>query len=98
MSERLIDAVCPHCERVGTTVRVVLHEDGFTKLSRRCTDCGGEWIHTFDRDWLADAKNKKLLAEIARLREALGSIAANTCCDQCKEAALAARAALENGR
>lgn len=69
MSERLIDAVCPHCERVGTTVRVVLHEDGFTKLSRRCTDCGGEWIHTFDRDWLADAENKKLLAEIARLRE-----------------------------
>ena len=39
-----------------------------------------------------------LRAEIARLREALGSIAANTCCDQCKEAALAARAALENGR
>lgn len=78
MTERLIDAVCPHCGRVGTTVRVVLREDGHTKLSRRCTDCGGECIHTFDHDWLAAANNKKLRAEneklraeIERLREAL---------------------------
>jgi hypothetical protein len=68
MTERLIDAVCPHCGRVGTTVRVVLNEDGFTKLSRRCTDCGGECVHTFDHDWLADAKNKKLQADNERLR------------------------------
>jgi hypothetical protein len=67
MTERLIDAVCPHCGRVGTTVRVVLNEDGFTKLSRRCTDCGGECVHTFDHDWLADAKNKKLQADNERL-------------------------------
>ena len=33
-------------------------------------------------------------AEIERLREALESIAANTCCDKCQEAALVARAAL----
>ena len=68
MSERLIDAVCPHCGRVGTTVRVVLHEDGYTKLSRRCTDCGGEWIHTFDHDWLAVANGRRLEAEVERLR------------------------------
>jgi predicted nucleic acid-binding Zn-ribbon protein len=67
MSERLIDAVCPHCGRLGTTVRVVLHEDGYTKLSRQCTDCGNEWVHTFDHDWLAVAKNKKLQADNERL-------------------------------
>ena len=33
-------------------------------------------------------------AEADRLREALESIAANTCCDKCQEAALVARAAL----
>ena len=67
MSERLIDAVCPHCEVQGTTVRVLLHEDGYTKLSRRCTACGGEWVHTFDHDWLAVVKNKKLQADNERL-------------------------------
>jgi len=67
MTERLIDAVCPHCGRLGTTVRVVLHEDGFTKLSRRCTDCAGEWVNSFDHDWLAGAKNKKLQADNERL-------------------------------
>jgi len=102
MTERLIDAVCPHCGRVGTTVRVVLREDGHTKLSRRCTDCGGECIHTFDHDWLAAANNKKLRAEneklraeIERMRAALTSIASNTCCDGCQEAARVARNVLE---
>jgi len=33
-------------------------------------------------------------AEIERLREALGSIARNSCCDKCQEAALVARKAL----
>ena len=33
--------------------------------------------------------------EIERLREALRSIASNTCCDRCQEAALVARAALK---
>jgi hypothetical protein len=32
---------------------------------------------------------------IERLEEALRSIAANTCCDKCQEAALVARAALK---
>ena len=68
MSERLIDSVCPHCGRPGTTVRVVKHEDGFTKLSRLCKECGGEWIHTFDADWLAVAKTRRLEAEVERLR------------------------------
>jgi hypothetical protein len=34
-------------------------------------------------------------AEVERLRAALESIARNTCCDRCQEAALVARAALE---
>ena len=33
--------------------------------------------------------------EIAQLREALQSISNNTCCDNCQEAALVARAALK---
>lgn len=33
--------------------------------------------------------------EIARLREALTSIASSTCCDMCQEAALVAKVALE---
>lgn len=74
MTERLIDAVCPHCGRVGTTVRVVLHEDGYTKLSRRCTDCGGECIHTFDHDWLSVAKNKKLQADNEHLTNAVALV------------------------
>jgi hypothetical protein len=37
----------------------------------------------------------QLRAERDRLREALGSIAKNTCCGKCQEAALVARAALE---
>lgn len=36
----------------------------------------------------------RLRAENARLREALRSIAGNTCCDNCREAALVASAAL----
>jgi|GEM_PF-5906649 len=40
------------------------------------------------------AASEHLLTENARLREALGSIARNTCCDPCREAALVARAAL----
>lgn len=71
MSERLIDSVCPQCERIGTTVRVVKNEDGFTKLSRLCKECGGEWTNTFDADWLAVAKIRRLEAEVERLRDAL---------------------------
>ena len=74
MTERLIDAVCPHCGRVGTTVRVVLHEDGYTKLSRRCTYCGGECIHTFDHDWLSVARNKKLQADNECLTNAVALV------------------------
>lgn len=41
-------------------------------------------------------KRKAAEAERDRLRDALRSIAANTCCDTCREAALAARAALDD--
>lgn len=37
-------------------------------------------------------------AEIERLRGALRGIAANTCCNPCQEAALAAKAALRDAR
>ena len=37
-------------------------------------------------------------ARIAELEAALSSIARNTCCDRCQEAALAARAALAGGK
>lgn len=36
-------------------------------------------------------------ARIAKLEAALLSIASNTCCDRCQEAALVARAALKGG-
>ena len=74
MSERLIDSVCPQCERIGTTVRVVKNEDGFTKLSRLCKECGGEWTNTFDADWLAVAKIRRLEAEVERLRAEMRKI------------------------
>jgi hypothetical protein len=40
------------------------------------------------------AEREQLQAENEKLRAALRSIAANTCCDLCQEAALVARAAL----
>lgn len=39
-----------------------------------------------------------LRKRIAELEAALSSIARNTCCDKCQEAALVARAALEGGK
>ena len=39
-----------------------------------------------------------LQARVAELEGALRSIAGNTCCDKCQEAALVARAALEGGK
>jgi hypothetical protein len=41
-------------------------------------------------EWMKEAAD-----EIARLREVLQSISNNTCCDNCQEAALVARAALK---
>lgn len=51
----------------------------------------------------SDEEIAELAAEVAELRAALRSIANNTCCDRCNEAALVARAALneeeyDNGR
>ena len=37
---------------------------------------------------------RTLLSDLARMKAALESIAANTCCDRCQEAALVARLAL----
>lgn len=48
----------------------------------------GKWRSDFDA----------ARAEAARLREALSSIARNTCCYRCQEAALVAKAALEGER
>ena len=41
---------------------------------------------------------RALAAERDTLRAALSSIASNTCCDKCQEAALVARAALAGGK
>jgi len=43
----------------------------------------------------AYADREKQDAEIKRLRDVLQSISNNTCCDNCQEAALVARAALK---
>jgi hypothetical protein len=48
----------------------------------------GDLEMALDREWDAEE-------EIKRLREALSSIARNTCCDKCQEAALVAKQALE---
>lgn len=42
----------------------------------------------------AAARIEALAARVAKLEEALESIANNTCCEKCQEAALVARAAL----
>ena len=51
---------------------------------------------------MIQVENEKLRAKqadrIAELEAALRSIASNTCCDKCQEAALVARAALEGGK
>lgn len=41
-----------------------------------------------------DQEIDRLTAEVARYREALESIAANTCCEPCQEAKLVAKSAL----
>ena len=46
-------------------------------------------------DWQAADRIEVQAARIAELEAALSSIARNTCCDKCQEAALVARAALE---
>ena len=50
-----------------------------------------------ERDEFLDieAERNALMAERDRFWKALRSIAANTCCDKCREAALVARKALE---
>jgi hypothetical protein len=56
---------------------------------------GGEKQALIARLVKAESELAAARAEVARLREALGSIARNTCCDRCQEAALVARAALD---
>jgi hypothetical protein len=57
------------------------------RLNARC-DARGERIE------LLSARLAEAQAEHNALRAALESIASNTCCDRCQEAALVARAAL----
>jgi hypothetical protein len=49
--------------------------------------------------WVGDQREDNILKDskkiIEQLREALQSISNNTCCDNCQEAALVARAALK---
>lgn len=60
-------------------------------------------ISSFDAFMLDEAavrgKEMQRLRDVnRRLTEALESIAANTCCDRCQEAALVARAALQSAK
>lgn len=50
---------------------------------------------TYFGTWAAHHDRAYLLAENDRICKALTSIARNTCCDRCQEAALVARRALE---
>ena len=61
---------------------------------------GGEWR---DGKWYSDGQRdawrmalKPAADRIEKLEAALRSIAANACCDSCREAALVARKALED--
>ncbi len=56
------------------------------RIKCHCNECQIERL-------IAEVRRKD--AEIERLRSALESIAKNTCCDKCQEAALVAREALE---
>lgn len=47
------------------------------------------------RTAVLEENNSVLLAEVKRLRKVLESIANNCCCEQCQEAGLVARKALE---
>jgi len=64
--------------------------DDFIRILRgeECNDCVNNFCTCDIIERAADL--------IERLQVALQSIAANTCCDKCQEAALVARAALEN--
>ena len=63
---------------------------------------GDEWVKADDYAALNDyaalvqMERDSARAEVERLRAALASIAANTCCDSCREAALVAQAAIRN--
>ena len=50
--------------------------------------------HTYDEYGVHSEIELEAAQEIEKLRAALRSIAANTCCDRCQEAALVARSAL----
>ena len=61
-------------------------------LERHITD---PCIPKSEAEWWAHREIAKQRAEIERLRAALTSIASNTCCNGCQEAARVARNALE---
>lgn len=60
----------------------------------------GQTVATFHRWIYAEAADfiESQADRIAKLEAALSSIARNTCCDKCQEAALVARAALSGGK
>lgn len=63
----------------------------------KCVSCGAQKLY----DSTVKLQGKEIetqAARIAELEAALLSIARNTCCDRCQEAALVARAALEGRR
>ena len=59
-------------------------------MRTHCEHCGADYLAT----GIEAGCPCRLVAEVARLRAALGSIARSSCCGGCQEAALVARAAL----
>lgn len=70
----------------------------FDSLGRRVTNGGdfrrAEEEGTFPVWWIWPDQIPELAIKVSELRESLRSIAANTCCDRCQEAALVASAGL----
>jgi predicted nuclease with TOPRIM domain len=74
------------CGKYGERIRYLEAEN--KRLLEEWNRLTGDLEMALDREWDAEE-------EIKRLREALSSIARNTCCDKCQEAALVAKQALE---
>lgn len=71
------------------------HRECYASCNRSHPHCAN-YIHGSQDVWPCEKFELAMLAaQSERYREALASIAANTCCEDCGEAALVAAAALE---
>jgi flagellar biosynthesis/type III secretory pathway protein FliH len=70
-------------------------DEGFAHGYSRGNEEGLKIAFKDGYDFGAKTVSAEFAAEMGKLREALQSISNNTCCDNCQEAALVARAALK---